>query len=156
MLRSCFFYFAVEHWFGCRVTVPGLAGDIGAVVILLTDVWIESACHNSLKNFAKETEIKHWPIIFMLPLSSTSVCFSREGKREQSLIKKGRILQKVTRLLLMLLVYIKLEANIDKGPCNVLGHMLLYLQISTMLGWSGRKRQMAVVLAPCKTAPFNL
>ena len=42
------------------------------------------------------------------------------------------------------------------GICNVLGHMLLYLQISTMLGCSGRKRQMAVVLALCKTAPFNL
>ena len=49
---------------------------------------------------------------------------------------------------------LKISTNVFHTP--VLGHMLLYLQVSTMLGCSGRKRQMAVVLALCKTAPFNL
>ena len=33
--------FSVEHWFGCRTTVPGFAGDIGAIEHLLID-WLIS------------------------------------------------------------------------------------------------------------------
>ena len=39
MLRNCFLDFAVEHWFGCRYTEPGFAGDIGAIEIWLID-WL--------------------------------------------------------------------------------------------------------------------
>ena len=33
MLRNCFLGFAVEHWFPCRATEPGFAGDIGAIKV---------------------------------------------------------------------------------------------------------------------------
>ena len=32
-LWNCFIDFAVEHWFGCRATETGYAGDIGAIEI---------------------------------------------------------------------------------------------------------------------------
>ena len=37
MLWNCFIDFAIEHWFGCRATEPGFAGDIGAIEIWLID-----------------------------------------------------------------------------------------------------------------------
>ena len=37
MLRNCFLDFAVEHWFGCRTTELGFAGDIGAIEVWLID-----------------------------------------------------------------------------------------------------------------------
>ena len=37
MLKNCFLDFAVEHWFGCRATEPGFAGDIGAIEVWLID-----------------------------------------------------------------------------------------------------------------------
>ena len=39
MLRNCFLYFAVEHWFGCRAIEYGFAGDIGAIEVWLID-WL--------------------------------------------------------------------------------------------------------------------
>ena len=39
MLRNCFLDFAVEHWFGCRATESGFAGDIGAIEVWLID-WL--------------------------------------------------------------------------------------------------------------------
>ena len=42
MLRNCFLDFAVDHWFGCRATEPGFAGDIGAIELWLID-WV-SVC----------------------------------------------------------------------------------------------------------------
>ena len=39
MLRNGFLDFVVEHWFGCRTTEPGFAGDIGAKEVLLID-WL--------------------------------------------------------------------------------------------------------------------
>ena len=39
LLRKCFLDFAVEHWFGCRVTEPGFARDIGAIEVCLID-WL--------------------------------------------------------------------------------------------------------------------
>ena len=39
MLRNCFLDFAVEHWFGCRSTEPGIAGDLGAIEVWLID-WL--------------------------------------------------------------------------------------------------------------------
>ena len=41
MLRNCFLDFAVEHWFGCRATEPGFAGDIDAIEVWLID-WLTS------------------------------------------------------------------------------------------------------------------
>ena len=41
MLQNCFLDFAVEHWFGCRATEPGFAGDIGAIEVLLI-AWLIS------------------------------------------------------------------------------------------------------------------
>ena len=38
--------FAVEHWFGCRATEPGFAGDIGAIEIWLID-WLMYAYPSS-------------------------------------------------------------------------------------------------------------
>ena len=32
---NCFIAFPIEHWFGCRATEPGFAGDIGYWAILL-------------------------------------------------------------------------------------------------------------------------
>ena len=43
MLRNCFLDFAVEHWFGCRTTEPGLHGDIGAIEVWLIDLNLEYA-----------------------------------------------------------------------------------------------------------------
>ena len=40
MLWNCFPDFAVEHWFGCRATEPGFAGDIGAIEVWLIDLFI--------------------------------------------------------------------------------------------------------------------
>ena len=37
MLRNCFVDFAVEHWFGCRATECGFAGDLGISEIWLID-----------------------------------------------------------------------------------------------------------------------
>ena len=34
---NCFINFAIEHWFGCCDTEPGLVGDIGAIEIWLID-----------------------------------------------------------------------------------------------------------------------
>ena len=42
MSRNCFLDFAVEHWFGCRATGPGFAGDIGAIEVWLID-WLIDA-----------------------------------------------------------------------------------------------------------------
>ena len=39
MLRNCFPDFAVKHWFGCRTTESGFAGDIGAIEVWLVD-WL--------------------------------------------------------------------------------------------------------------------
>ena len=39
--RNCFLDFAVEHWFVCRATEPGFAGDIGAIEVWLIDWLIE-------------------------------------------------------------------------------------------------------------------
>ena len=39
MLQNCFLDFAVEHWFGCRATEPGFAGDIDAIEVWLID-WL--------------------------------------------------------------------------------------------------------------------
>ena len=39
MLWNRFLDFAVEHWFGCRATEPGFAGDIGAIEVWLID-WL--------------------------------------------------------------------------------------------------------------------
>ena len=36
---NCFMEFALGHWLGCHATEPGLAGDIGAIEIKLTD-WL--------------------------------------------------------------------------------------------------------------------
>ena len=44
MLRNCFLDFAVEHWFGCRTTEPGFAGDIGAIEVWLIDWLIDICC----------------------------------------------------------------------------------------------------------------
>ena len=40
MLRNCLLDFFVEHWFGCRATEPGFAGDIGAIEVWLID-WLK-------------------------------------------------------------------------------------------------------------------
>ena len=37
ILRYCFLEFAVEHWFGCHATEPGLAMDGGVIEIWLID-----------------------------------------------------------------------------------------------------------------------
>ena len=39
LLRNFFLDFVVEHWFGCRATQPGFAGDIGAIEVWLID-WL--------------------------------------------------------------------------------------------------------------------
>ena len=44
-LRNCFLDSAVEHWFGCRATEPGFAGDIGAIETWLIDwliIWVRN------------------------------------------------------------------------------------------------------------------
>ena len=38
-VTEVFINFAVEHWFGCRATEPGFAGDIGAIEVSLID-WL--------------------------------------------------------------------------------------------------------------------
>ena len=45
MLQSCFFDLAVEHWFSCRTTEPGFAGDISTIEIwsiywLMISFWL--------------------------------------------------------------------------------------------------------------------
>ena len=47
MLQNCFFDFAVEHQFSLRATEPGFAGDIGAV-----EIWLSSLFVNSVTWFA--------------------------------------------------------------------------------------------------------
>ena len=37
---NCFIDFAIEHWFGCHATEPGLAGDIDAIESWLID-WLQ-------------------------------------------------------------------------------------------------------------------
>ena len=44
-LRNCFLDFAVEHWFGCRATEPGFAGDIGAIEVWLIDWFLWKWLH---------------------------------------------------------------------------------------------------------------
>ena len=39
-LWKCFIHFAVEHWFDCRTTESGFAGDIGAIANWLIDWFI--------------------------------------------------------------------------------------------------------------------
>ena len=41
--RTWFLIFAVEHWFGCRATEPGITGDIGAIEVWLID-WLNMVC----------------------------------------------------------------------------------------------------------------
>ena len=40
-VRNCFLDFAVEHWFGCRATVPGFKGNIGAIEIWLINIRVK-------------------------------------------------------------------------------------------------------------------
>ena len=47
MLRNCFLDFAVEHWFGCRATEPGFAGDIGVIEVSLID-WLIDIVYSQL------------------------------------------------------------------------------------------------------------
>ena len=51
---SCFLDFAVEHWFGCRATEPGFAGDIGAIEVWLIGwfiYWLIGWPKNAEKEF---------------------------------------------------------------------------------------------------------
>ena len=75
MLRNCFFDFAVEHWFVCRATEPGFAGDIGDIEIWLIDrliciyKWHADHCYQyafiagNLKVFIRTTSLWWWRII---------------------------------------------------------------------------------------------
>ena len=49
MLRNCVLDFAVEHWFGCRATEPGFAGDIGAIEVWLID-WLSDTVSFGLRD----------------------------------------------------------------------------------------------------------
>ena len=49
MLWDCFIDFAIEHQFGCGITVPGLVGNIGGIEIWLIDLLIDWCCASLLQ-----------------------------------------------------------------------------------------------------------
>ena len=53
MLRNCLIDFAVVHWFGCRATEPGFAGDIGAIEVWLIDWLIDYTWHGCSPDLRK-------------------------------------------------------------------------------------------------------
>ena len=73
-LLNCFIDFAVEHWFGCRVTEPGYTGDIGATEIWLID-WLIRHRHPAItKQFTKHKTgyALHIPMFAQYRVSSSS------------------------------------------------------------------------------------
>ena len=91
---SCFFDFAIEHWFGCRTTEPDFAGDIAAVEIWLidwlidwlTEVWRPSVWHAYVEQLVTHLFYAHawWAIAVLLSIVCTFKssrhcysCFSR-------------------------------------------------------------------------------
>ena len=63
MLRHCFLDFGVEHWFGCRATEPGFAGDIGTIEGWLID-WL----------IVRVQQRGHWDSTTRRPLTALLVC----------------------------------------------------------------------------------
>ena len=86
MLRTCFLDFAVEHWFGCRATEPGFAGDIGAIEIWLIDWLIDWIGAKDLVVFTCLVEIAKLRGFF---------CFGARYKSLQTIANVTHLLKEV-------------------------------------------------------------
>ena len=48
----------VEHWFGCRATEPGFAGDIGAIEVWLIDWLIDWSQRGEFLNVSWKKQLR--------------------------------------------------------------------------------------------------
>ena len=82
MLRNCFLDFAVEHWFGCRATEPGFAGDIGAIEDWLIDWLLTKLNSTSVVIFMIVMYLEKWQLRKeRIELYLESVQFSRKHRQ---------------------------------------------------------------------------